>query len=386
MKRSDLFIRITTAVLFLAVASYIGVYIYNSAINTFVTADAISYIIEESYPAQGFIVRTETVIADDGDTVMPIVGDGEKVAKGQAIAVEYLSREAMETASEIQILRMRIEKLEAPAGAAESVRRESVMALSTAIHSGDLSMLDELILNIETYVFAKGYAQEEDLPTLRARLDALENNIRDVRTITAPVSGIYSHVVDGYEYIKPGDLSEISPTRLTEMFGAQSGVYKAGKLVTEFKWYYAAIMDFDAAIRLPLGQLITVQFSGIYNEGVQMLIESVGRREEGRSVVLFSSDRSIHEIASLRALSADIVFDMISGIRIPKEAIHLDDDGTTFVYLQTGARAERVNVEILFDSGDYYLVRDGAETGTPLRAGSTIIVKANNLYHGKVVA
>jgi hypothetical protein len=36
-------------------------------------------------------------------------------------------------------------------------------------------------------------------------------------------------------------------------------------------------------------------------------------------------------------------------------------------------------------TGDSYLVRDGAESGTPLRAGSTIIVKANDLYDGKVV-
>jgi hypothetical protein len=38
------------------------------------------------------------------------------------------------------------------------------------------------------------------------------------------------------------------------------------------------------------------------------------------------------------------------------------------------------------ESGDSYLVRDGAETNSPLRVDSIIIVKANNLYHGKVVA
>jgi len=82
---------------------------------------------------------------------------------------------------------------------------------------------------------------------------------------------------------------------------------------------------------------------------------------------------------------ADIVFDVISGLRIPREAIHLDDDGTIFIYLLTGARAERVNVEILLESGENYLVRDGLETGSPLRSGSTIIVRANDLFDGKVV-
>jgi len=140
-------------------------------------------------------------------------------------------------------------------------------------------------------------------------------------------------------------------------------------------------------MRLTAGRRRSVQFSGAYNATQEMLIEHVSRRDDdGMSVVIFSSDRRIHEVAPLRQLRAEVVFETISGIRVPKEAIHLDDEGTTFIFLQTGVRAERVDVEILLVSGDSYLVRDGAETGTPLRTGSTIIVRANNLFDGKVVA
>ena len=158
-----------------------------------------------------------------------------------------------------------------------------------------------------------------------------------------------------------------------------------GKLVTEFKWYFAAAMDAEEAVLLRAGQRMPVQFSGAYNATAEMVVERISKPEEDVSVVLFSSDRSIHEVAPLRLLRAEVVYDTVTGIRVQKEAIHLDDDGKTFIYLQTGVRAERVNVEILLDIGDSYLVRDGAEAGTHLRAGSTIIVKANNIYHGKVV-
>jgi len=385
MKRSDFFIRLTTGVLFLAVASYIGVYIYNAMINTYVTTVAINYVIEEAFPAHGFLVRTETVITDGGDAVMPVVGEGERVASGQTVAVEYLSREAIETASEIRELRLMIARLEAPAGIAESIRRESVIALASALQSGNLSMLDELSLGIETNIFIEGSSPGDELPGLRARLEMLEQRRDGVRIVRAPVSGVFSQVIDGFEHVNPSALAEITPARLTELFRSQSGSGGVGKLVTEFKWYYAAIMDAGDAMRLPVGQQITVQFSGVFNAGVQMLVESVGRREEGMCVVLFSSDRGVHDIASLRGLRADVVFDVISGIRVPKEAIHIED-GVTYVFLQTGVRAERVRVEILLESGDSYLVRDGAASGTPLRAGSTIIVRANNLYHGKIVA
>jgi multidrug efflux pump subunit AcrA (membrane-fusion protein) len=386
MKRSDFFIRLMTAVLFLAVASYAGVSIYNSVINTFETTLAISYAIEESFPAYGYIVRSETVLTGAGDAVMPTVREGERVASGQTVAVEYLSREALETASQLRALNLRIARLEAPGASADATRLDSVIALSNAVHSGDLSRLDELSLSIETYIFTGNSAPEAELSVLQAQLSALERRSAGVRTISAPVSGFFSQVVDGFEHIGPGALSELSPTGLTELFVSPSGVYGAGKLVTGFKWYYAAVMDAGEAARLPIGRQITLQFSGVFSAGVTMLVESVGRRDEGRCVVVFSSDRSIHDVVSLRSLRADIVYDVISGIRVPKEAIHLDDNGTTHIFLQTGVRAERVNVDILLVSGDSYLVRDGAETGTPLRAGATIIVRANNLYHGKIVA
>ena len=386
MKRSDFFIRLTIVVFFLAVVSYIGVSIYNAVINTYITTVALSISVENSYPAQGYIVRSETVIKEGGDTAIPIVNEGEKVASGQAVAVEYTSSEALANASEIRDLRLRIAKLETPGASADKARSDSVTALAAAVHCGDLSRLDELSLNIETYIFEENAPPEKELPALQARLAFLESRSTGMRTIYAPVSGVFSHVVDGFEHIEPKMITDIHPESLINLFAAPSPASGAGKLITEFKWYYAAIMDSGDAAHLSVGRKLNLQFSGAYNEGVQMLIESTGWRSGGQCIVLFSCDRSVHDITQFRSLRADVVFDVVSGIRVPKEAIHLDDNGATFVYLQTGARAERVNVEILHDTGESYLVRDGAETGSPLRAGATIIVKANKLFDGKIVA
>jgi len=387
MKRSDFFIRLTTGVFFLAVLCYIGVTLYNTFVRTYVTMVVTSYSIDETLPVQGFIVRTETVLDDVGLAVLPIVGEGEKIAAGQEIAIEYMSREALEMASELRALKLRIAQLESSDdNELEAARQKSVTELSKAVQSGDLSNLDELSLKIETYFFTGGSSSVVDLPVLQSQLDILEDRIVGVRTIYAPVSGTFSQVVDGYEYIEPAALKDLTPTKLSELFSSPSGEHGLGKLVTEFKWYFAAIIDSDDAARLSAGRRIPVQFSGAYNELVDMKIESVGKHEDDLCAVLFSSDRSIHDIAPVRFIRTNIVLDTISGIRVPKEAIQLDDNAATFVYLQTGVRAERVDVEILHEEGDVYLVRDGAETGSPLRVGSTIIVKANNLYDGKIVA
>ena len=382
MKRSDFFIRLTTGVLFLAVACYIGVYLYNALVSTYVTEPAIRYSIEETLSAQGYIVRTEAVLTDASANVLPIVGEGEKVAAGQAVAVEYLSLDALERASEVRAIRLKIAQLETARGGNDVASFDAILELSAAVHDNDLRRLDEISLNIEASVFSV----ETDLSELQRRLRTLEDRSDGARIIIAQVSGTFSHVIDGYEHIRPEMINGLSPADLSAQFSRPLNTYGLGKLITDFKWYYAAIMDSEDAMQLSVEQVKTVQFFGTYNAEVDMLVESVGKRDDDKCVVIFSSDRGIHNVAPLRSLRADIVFSVISGIRVPKEAIHLDDDMNTFIYLQTSGYAEKVDVEILRDSGDSYLVRDGAETDSPLRVGSTIIVSANNLYHGKVVA
>ena len=390
MKRSDFYIQVTAAVLFLAVLSYIGIYAYNALSNTFVTTPAVSYTIEETLTAEGFIIRTESALTGiHGSDAMPIVNEGERVANGQAIAVEYLTADALVTAGEIRSLRMMIAQLEQNRGhrTLELSQIGSVIELSQAVHSGDLSRLDEMSLNIETLVFETDSTDEADLDALRTRLHTLEQRDEGMRTFFAPFSGTFSHVVDGFEHIEPRALNNITPEGLEELFSLPLNTSGVGKLVTSFRWYFAAVMDSEEARHLQEGRQATLQFSGAFHSDKNMMVENISRsNNDGLSVVVFSSDRGLHEITHLRQLTAQIVYTSITGIRVPKEAIHLDDDGTTlFIFLQTGVRAERVNVEILREYDDVYLVRDGAVTGSPLRTGSTIIVRANNLYHGKVV-
>jgi hypothetical protein len=180
-------------------------------------------------------------------------------------------------------------------------------------------------------------------------------------------------------------LDDIGPSQLRELFEAPSQANGAGKLVTAFKWYFAAIINSDDAAQLSSGRRYPVSFSGAFQGEIEMLIEHISRREGDQSLVILSSDRNIHDVASLREAAAEIITNVTTGIRVPKTAVHLDENRDTFLFLQTSAYAERVDIEILGETGDSFIVRDGIETGTPLRVGSTIISRGNNLYHGKVV-
>jgi len=383
MKRSDFFIRIMTGVIFLAVLVYVGVSFYNAFVHTFVTTPAFSYSIEETLTARGYIIRTETVVDDYGTSILPTVNEGERVSAGQVVAFEYTSPGALETASEIHSLRLQIAQLELTRNDDFS-SFDAVRELSAAVNSHDFSRLPEISLSVEANIFAA----DADISVLQQRLEELEARDYGTRAIATQEAGTFSHVVDGFEHIAPSTVMDMSPSELTAAFSTPQRASGFGKLITEHKWYFAAIMDVDDAFVLSIGDTRLVRFSGAFNDEVEMLIENISRNEAGLAVVLLSSDRGVHNIAPMRSLQAEIVMSVVSGIRVPKDAIHLDDDLNTFVFLQTAGFAERVPVEILDPPGsvgDSYLVRDGLETGSPLRVDSIIIVRANNLYHGKVL-
>ncbi|MCL2080151.1 MAG: hypothetical protein FWH17_10020 [Oscillospiraceae bacterium] len=386
MKRSDLFIRLMTGVIFLAVIVYGGFMLYDLAANPYETIYATQLTVEEAFPARGYIVRTETVLPDFYITALPGVVEGEKVAAGVAVGTEYFSSEALEIASEIRALTMKIAQLEAGRGKNDDAGRGAVMELSVAAHSGNFRRLDELALNIETGIFAA----QADIEQLKSRLEEMSAKTINTRSIYAPVSGYFSGVVDGFEHISPNVIRDMTPSVLQAHFNSPVMFTGAGKLVTDPKWYYVAVMNYEEAIRLREGQTKTVQFSGAFQADVDMLVESIGKAEDNACVVVFSSKEGIHNVTALRLMRANVVSDVYTGIRVPKQAVRLDENDTEYIYLQTSGYAERVDIERLpagrpIEIGDSYLVRDGLETGSPLRTGAVIIVRASNLYHGKVV-
>ena len=398
MRRSDFYFKVLSAVLFVAVAAYIGLYIFKSVENPFQTITAAAVSVEDTGFCSGFFVRTESAVRAEGGISSVSAAEGEKVHSGQIIATEYLSDGALQRGEEILSLRTKIAQMAEKNKSGDngfSKGLQTAVALSDAVAHGRFDEIGVLTMDVESYIFTSTrYSDGESLETLRERLEALELRNDGTRVITAPRSGTFSWVTDGFESVSPKDLTNISPDGLYSLFDGSAGGSgrTVGKLVTEIKWYFAAVMVSEDAARLSQGSAVTVSFSAPISITVSMNVESIGVANDGKRVVVFSSDRRLADIASKREAEAEVVFSGYSGIGIPKEAIRLDDDNKTFIFMQTGVRAEQVYVEIIGEFGDSYIIgesyilrSDGQTRESPLREGATIIVKANGLENGKVV-
>jgi hypothetical protein len=283
-------------------------------------------------------------------------------------------------------------------GAADRMARESVAALSHGVDSGDMAAITDLTDDVRVKVFQSESFTDENLEaglaSAQAELSALEaekDSVSDKLRIEHP--GVFSAASDGFEFVKPEQIKGITPQNLENLFKkAETPEDVIGKVVTDIRWRYAAVMDEDDAMGLKPGSTVTFQFNKNLNETMNMTVEEKSNPTLGKCVVIFISDRNMRDILRLRELTADLLLSETSGIRIPSEAVHeeereIEKDGKTvketvkYIYIISGVQAEKTDVKVLGEYGDFCL----AERSPKLRSGTEIITEANDLYDGKVV-
>lgn len=388
-----------SVLLFAAVVVYIVVNIFTAMMNPFKTAYAVKYETYDSATVSGYTVRNETVIYSNSDIISLARTEGEKVGVGQAVAVAYRDENAEARQTEINSLQKRKAQLENAASGNLTISDsnaldreiiETVKDLNADIASSAFTGISNSTNELRSLIFSRHYvygnsdevdAQLEQINAQIEALQALASNDSD--EITASAAGVFSSYVDGYESVlTPDMLNSITVSDFDDLSGAgedtSSGI---GKLITSSRWYLVITMAEEDA--LLLDDYAIVRFSESLQ--VEMDVERIGLSEKGLCIVVLSSDRQLSETTLYRSVTVDIIFDIYSGLRIPKSALRMDSDGNTCVYVVEARNAALKYVDIISESGDYYVVEEDTSSTDNLWAGDEIITAGRNLYDGKVV-
>ena len=91
------------------------------------------------------------------------------------------------------------------------------------------------------------------------------------------------------------------------------------------------------------------------------------------------------ETSALRRQTVDLIREQYSGIRIPKQALRVDENGQNGVYCLVGVQAQFKEVNIIHEYDDYFIVEQNSDDAYSLHVGDEIIVNAKDLYDGKVI-
>lgn len=427
MKQGTLNSRIVMLALLAAVVIYLGVSAWHSFRDPFTTAVTYSYTVDDSMEATGFLVRQEQVLTNTGGVVELLPQEGEKVAKGGTVALLYQDSSGLEQKQQLQQLQLEKEQLEyalerSDVGGGDSGQLseqvlDAIVALRASVASGDLTGLESQAMDLKSLVYKREYAYtdttgegEDSAASIQAALDSVNSQIsalssqtaQSTNRVTASQSGVFSGYVDGYESLLTLDmLGTITAGQLAQLARERPAEDNAaiGKLITDTTWYFACTLPEEDAGRLVEGRKVTVRFSRDWSGEVSMTVERIGDPTDGQCVVVLSTDKYLSDTTLLRRQTVELVFDSITGVRVPKEALRVEEQTVTDeetgeesqvsvpgVYALVGEQAEFKPVTILSQSDSFALVEAADMTDRKgLRAGDIVIVASEDLYDGKVI-
>ena len=423
MKQGSLNAKIIMLLLLAAVAVCLGAAAWRSFRDPFTTVVSFSYTVDDSLEATGFLARQEQVLTNTGGVVELLPQEGEKVAKGGTVALVYQDSSGLERREQLQQLEMEKEQLEyalertgAGGGDASQLTDQvldAIAELRAAVAGRDLTDLERQSMDLKSLVYKREYAYggtgEESADAIQAALDEVDSQIsslssqaaQSTQSITASQSGIFSGYVDGYEsLLTPEVLETVTPAQLDDLAGqaSEEDQTAVGKLITDSTWYFACALPQEDAERLVEGRSVTVRFSRDWSGEVDMTVERVGEPEDGRCAVVLSTDRYLSETTLLRRQTVELVFQSVTGVRVPKQALRVaeqtvTDEETgeestvqvTGVYTLVGEQVEFKPVTVL-EQGDTFVLVEAAGSGrAALQPGDVVVVAAEDLYDGKVI-
>ena len=402
MKQGRHYTNLILWILLAAIVVYFGYSVISSLYEPLTTVTAVEYEAGAGYYTTGFVVRDEAVIQSGYGITVLSAAEGEHVSSGASIATGYLTDGAQQRQSRIAELRSQLEQLNfayqysanaADQAALDGEIKTSLAAMSRYIGRRDMNSAADLSPELKGLVLRRS-SDDTDPDALQLQIDALQQELdsllsqaeNDTKAVRVSAAGYFSGVVDGYETVlTPDKLDTLSVPDYQSLQPAAVADGAIGKLIHGDTWYYVTAVPADEARNVKAGDSVQVTFARDFYEKIDMRVERVGASEAGLRMLVLSCSRYMQNVTLLREQSADVIFASYPGLRVPKDAVRVDENGQPGVYVLESAVARWKPITILHDNGESYVVELDKTKTTNLWPGDEVIVNAKNLYDGKVV-
>lgn len=350
----------------------------------------------------GFVVRDEKVLVSTAPIVVCELTEGERVGSGQAVATGYTNDGARQSREQLFSLQNQREQLSLASRETDgknsdildSQIADLIVNVASQAKEQRLDAMRTYIAELEPLVLRR-CVSGDDAKEIQSRINRIDERITQLTTqsatgaatITVAQSGYFSQRADGYETILTSE--RIMTMSAQELRGMKDRkVYVSddaiGRLVTGQKWYFIAEVPAERAAECRVGESLSVSFAA---EGLQNLKMRIERADEddGKCILVLSCKDHMQRVTALRAQTAEIIFDTMEGLRIPKRALYYVD-GLTGVYVLEAGRAEWKTVDKLLQYGEYYLVQWDRSNTNGLWPDDQIIITDEEIKDGTVIS
>ena len=397
--------RYTTLILWIflaAIVAYLGYHVSTLLRDPYTTTTAIEYEAGAGYYATGFVVRDETPIASDYDITTVTAAEGARVAANEVLATGYLTADAQARQTRIAQLHAQIEQLGyagqyttsvADQAALDTAIGEALTQMAKFLERRDMNSIQDGAAELKGMILRRE-SSDADAELITRQLENAQQELtilqsaaeQDTAEITAPKAGYFSAVVDGYETVlTPERLDTLTVREYDELQPEDVTGNWAGKLISGDRWYFVTSIPAGELAGVEAGDRVRVTFARDFYSEITMTVTRVGQNEAGFRILVLSSREFMQSVTLLREQTADVVFIQYTGLRVPKDAVYVDESGQPGVYILESARARWKSITILHDNGESYVVELDKTKTENLWPGDEILVGAKNLYDGKVV-
>lgn len=380
---------------------------------------AVVSTVYDTIDAKALVVRDEQAVLSDGSSVtVPVLKDGEKVQQGGQIAMQFSSSENAQRYSKYLELTEKLQYY--------SDMESQAVGQVTDVESLDkaiLSDINDYIRTVSNENIGRTSTYEESLNDKFTRRQLLVGESIDFSSITSALggeisaldidsanptgyltaenSGIFSTYTDSLE--SSFDYSKVDELDIDTLNSYITSAEKAepsqaiGKIIKSFDWYFCAVVDTSELAGLKNGRTMEVTLKNSSDVYKCEIVKGAGDTPLGqeKTVLVLKCNEVNSDITSLRLEDIQIRTAEYEGIKVPLDAVHIEDNQKG-VYVLVSSVVKWRPAEVLYTGENFAVLtydnknydeeskNKGTENGIKLY--DQIIIQGKELHDGKVYA
>lgn len=412
MKGKDRLLKVLAAAAAVIVVLFFAAEIYSLANKAYNTQTAYEQTVLDTMDAEMYVIRDETILktASTG-VIVPLADNAERVSKGSTIAASFPSEAAAENYVKVQSLSKKLDayqKIDSQLKLAnidiDKLTDEidsDFESMLNAAYNNDFSSLSEDKLSFSEKLsrkqisFGTDVDCAEKIAEIQNEISTLDSTGTPSEIITAEESGYYVSKLDGFENVLTGnDIDSLTPEMLEKAFGGKKSEISEssiGKIIDGYNWYVATVVDSSAAGSFTKGKTVRLMFDDSGKNPVKTVVHLVKNFDSSKTLLVFRCNLMNEELTALRKVDGKIILNEYTGLKVSRDAVRLDEDGNSGVYVRTGNMVNFRSLNIVYSEDSFVIaVKPSADSGiklshTHLKLYDEIIISGKELSDGMVI-
>lgn len=329
-------------------------------------------VLTEEEMATGYIIRSENVIKGKNykNGISQILSEGEKAAKDQTV-FRYYGKSEEELQANIDEINLKIQQalekekdsiFSADAKTLENQIETKVQNIQNLKDVQTISEYKKEISNIvekKAKIFGENSQSGSYIKKLMNEKEQYEKKLTDgSEYIKAPVSGIVSYRVDGFEEVLGTENFDNLTSEILEKLDIKTGKIvstnnECAKIIDDFNCYIAVVLNSDTAKKAEIGEFVNITLASGNEIKTSIIHKKI--QDDGKALIVFKLPVLTDELMSYRKISFNITWWSYSGIRIPNSSI-IEENNLKYVMKKTSKGNEKILVKILRKNDNYSIV------------------------------